>query len=112
MITKELIPPVNCTIEFDYTKHLIIPQEYGCYVISNFNEEIMYIGKAINLHRRFSQHIEDKSKNGTTNLGKPYWFSFRTCSNEFEISKLERGWLNHYELITGNLPFLNKIHAG
>lgn len=112
MKTSELIPAVDATIEFDFSKHKKIPNLSGCYAISNFENEILYIGKAINLRNRFVQHLESTEKTKMTVFGKPYWFSFALRKDEFEISKLEKGWLNHYELQHGGLPVLNKIHAG
>lgn len=107
-----LDPTIEKTVEFEYSNQKNIPETYGCYVISNFNNEIMYIGKATSLRNRFTDHIENTEKNRSTVLGKAYWFSFRICLNEFDIAKLEKGWLNAFELKEGKLPIFNKIHAG
>jgi excinuclease UvrABC nuclease subunit len=112
MKTSDLTPPVDATVEFDLSKNKKIPSQTGCYIISNFEQEILYIGKAINLRSRFLQHLDSPEKTNQTPLGKPYWFSYALRNDEFEISKLERGWLNHFELQLGGLPILNKIHAG
>ena len=112
MNVNELNPKVENIIEFEYKSLKKLPINYGCYVISNFNYEIMYIGKATNLKNRFQNHLDTPEKNVKTILGKAYWFSYKICENEFEIAKLERGWLNQHELKEGKLPILNKIHAG
>lgn len=112
MIIKELYPAVNCTIEFTYSNLKRIPHLPGSYVMSNFEFEIIYIGKASDLNRRFYQHIEDKSKKVRSQLGSIYWFSYYVCQDKYEISRVERGWLNNFELHTGSLPIFNKIHAG
>lgn len=109
---KTLRPEIEFTTEFDYSKVKRISTLSGCYVLSNFDNEILYIGKAINLQQRFKQHLEDAEKTCQTELGKVYWFSFKKCVDEYEISRLERGWLNNYELEEAGLPLLNKIHAG
>jgi len=111
MTVTELKPKIENTVEFNFLNQKKVPTEFGCYVISNFNNEIMYIGKATSLKNRFTNHLDAPEKNKTTKIGKAYWFSYRICKNEFEISKLERGWLNEYELENGGLPIFNKIHA-
>lgn len=111
MIVTELIPKIEITVEFNFSNQKKIPTEFGCYVISNFNNEIMYIGKATSLKNRFTNHLDTPEKNINTKMGKAYWFSYKICKNEFEISRLERGWLNEYELKIGELPLFNKIHA-
>ena len=112
MKTSNLTPVVEATMEFDLSKYKKIPSQTGCYAISNFENEILYIGKAKNLRNRFLQHLESPKKTNQTPFGKPYWFSYTLRNDEFELSRLEKGWLNHFELHNGGLPILNKIHAG
>lgn len=112
MKIEKLKPKTEKILEFSYSKQKHVPNSFGCYVISNFNHEILYIGKATSLRNRFTNHLETKEKNKLTPIGKSYWFSYRECSDQFEISRLERGWLNSYELEVGELPYFNKIHAG
>lgn len=42
------------------------PSEIGCYLLKNEKDDILYIGKAKNLRKRISQHLqtndEEKSK--------------------------------------------------
>lgn len=111
MRIDKLSPKIENTIEFEFSNQKKIPIVFGCYVISNFTNEIMYIGKATSLKNRFTNHLDTPEKNIKTKIGKAYWFSYRICKNEFEISNLERGWLNEYELKNGDLPIFNKIHA-
>jgi excinuclease UvrABC nuclease subunit len=111
MTIDKLSPKIESTFEFEFSNLKKVPIVFGCYVISNFNNEIMYIGKATNLKNRFTNHLDTPEKNIKTKIGKSYWFSYRICKNEFEISKLERGWLNEYQLKKGDLPIFNKIHA-
>lgn len=112
MIINELNPKIEFSEEFDFSKFKRIPKQTGCYVISNFDYQILYIGKAKNLQNRYVQHLNSTEKTSLTKYGKAYWFSYSLRNDEFEISKLERGWLNHYELKNGELPILNRIHAG
>ncbi|MCK5062190.1 GIY-YIG nuclease family protein [Candidatus Parcubacteria bacterium] len=112
MNLKFLNPQIEYHIEFNYAKAKYVPIFCGCYVLSNYNNDILYIGKTNNLQRRFKQHLEDFEKVSLTRDGIAYWFSHRRCVDEYELSRLERGWLNHYELGESSLPLLNKIHAG
>ncbi len=106
-----ITPKIEITLEFDYSNQKRIPEVFGCYIISNFNNEIMYIGRAKSLKNRFTNHLETVGKISQTSMGKAYWFSFRKCKDSFEIEKLERGWLNEFILKKGELPIFNKISA-
>lgn len=112
MKVTQVTPSIEETIEFSFSAFKKAPTTFGCYIISNFNLEIMYIGKATSLRDRLIKHLDTPEKNKNTNLGKAYWFSFKKSDDEFEISRLEKGWLNDYELNEGALPIFNKIHAG
>lgn len=111
MKVQNLKLSIDKTLEFDYSNQNFIPEEYGCYLISNFNNEIMYIGKASSLKVRFTNHLETPEKNKLTKLGRAYWFSYKLCKDENEIARLERSWLNTYELEHGTLPIFNNLHA-
>jgi excinuclease UvrABC nuclease subunit len=111
MRISQLIPTIEVKQEFEYSKQNRIPNEYGCYVITNFTLGIMYIGKATSLLQRFINHLENIEKNRQTQLGRAYWFCYTKCKNEFEIAKMERGWLNQFQLEEGELPVFNKIRA-
>lgn len=82
----------------------------GCYVLTSFEDDILYIGLSDNLHNRFQQHLDNPEKTGMTKNGKAVWFYFL----EYEVinlEKLERSWLHQYECIHGNLPVLNKFNS-
>ena len=111
MQIKCLKPLIEVTLEFKLSNYKKVPTTFGCYVISNFNYEIMYIGKASNIQLRFFNHLETFEKTQLTEIGAAYWFSFKPCKNEFEISRLERGWLNDFILKEGKKPIFNKINA-
>jgi len=111
MIVNELIPiPVN-KLEFSYEKRKFIPQKYGCYVLTNFNNEILYIGLSDNLFQRVQKHLDSHEKNDLTKYGRAYWYYYMELDNEKQIYSTERGWLNLYELKHGELPPLNKNHS-
>ncbi len=80
------------------------------YLITTFDDEILYIGLTDNLQRRFGEHSGNKEKNNSTKQGRAFWFYYMMCA-EKELCKIERTWLNQYEIIHGNLPVLNKVSS-
>lgn len=84
-------------------KHLkFIPDTCGCYVLTNINNITLYIGKTKNLRKRCEQHLNDKEKTSTTKYGKCFWFYYMEYEN---TERLERTWLNEFEIKTGKKPF-------
>lgn len=85
-----------------------VPSEPGCYFLSTYSQEILYIGSSNNLQRRLKQHLEEGVKVRTTPFGIVYWFYFEICSLEKKKPN-ERGWINTAILNDGSLPFFNQI---
>ncbi len=111
MIVTELKPNISKKLEFHLNKVKFLPEKMGCYVITNFNEDIMYIGQTINLKSRMQQHLDNVEKTKLTQIGKAYYFYFKTVDQEKDLNKLERGWLNHFELKEGHIPILNSVRG-
>lgn len=40
----------------------LVPRCAGCYAITSFDDDILYIGKSIDLKRRFLEHINSSKK--------------------------------------------------
>ena len=95
-------------VGFDRSKRLRVPNDRGTYILANFEGEVLYVGRSVNMGRRFIEHLGSPDKNQVTSKGKPYWFYYFRCSRYEEI-KLERGLINQVLLETGELPPLNKI---
>jgi predicted GIY-YIG superfamily endonuclease len=108
---SELIPKAETQSVFDILHIRQMPEMSGCYILTNFHGEIIYIGLAKNLRKRVLQHLENPEKNTITKSGKIYYIYYKVLDNELKINQLERGWLNEYELVHGGLPPLNKIHS-
>ena len=106
-----LTPSLEGRVEFAAGHLNRISPMTGCYVISNFADDILYIGKTVNLQKRFMEHIATPEKSVLTQNGRAYWFHFLKVSSESRLSSIERGWLNQYELEEGCLPVLNKVRA-
>lgn len=105
-LTPSPVKQIKFTLEF--AKQL--PASAGCYVLTNFQGEILYVGLTVNLFQRFKQHRDTPEKCLPTTLGRAYWFYFVTADVN-EINAIERGWQNQYSAVHGALPVLNKIDS-
>jgi GIY-YIG catalytic domain len=86
----------------------MIPAARGCYVLANFREEVLYIGLAIDLRRRFGQHLDSPEKIAPTSLGVAVFFYWLESP---DTNKLERTWMNIHQLAEGKLPVLNSVYS-
>lgn len=111
MKTDALVPPPDHRIEFSYQKAKFVPAKAGCYVLTNFFNDVLYVGLATNLNSRMQDHLDSKEKTQKTAKGVAYWFHYRIVENPNNLNSIERGWLNQYELQYGELPILNKLHS-
>jgi len=110
MKIDELIPKPIDKVQFKLASFKIVPQENGCYVLTTFEDDILYIGLATNLYSRFQQHLDNPEKTNPTSEGKAIWFYFSTFDPR-NLPKLERTWLNQFTNKHGQLPILNKINS-
>ena len=105
---RELLPKPDNKVLFDRSKYRSVPQSAGCYVLTNFSEDALYIGKTSDLHRRFQEHLDDSQKTGLTPEGRAFWFFYLQCEDD-NLDLLENSWLNDYEIRNGQKPILNKM---
>lgn len=105
----ELDPNPPKKVRFDLSAFKNVPNTAGCYVLTTFGDDILYIGQAINLFRRFQEHLDNPEKVLPTEIGKSFWFYFLE-SDKVKLNILERTWLGKYERIHGSLPIFNKVH--
>ncbi len=110
MNVSQLTPSPSERITFTLESVKQLPAVAGCYVLTNFQGEILYVGLTVNLLQRFKQHRDTPEKRLPTSLGRACWFHFVTA-NANEINAIERGWQNQYSAIHGALPVLNKIDS-
>lgn len=111
MKITELNPKVVLKSEFHLSKVKFVPERFGCYALTNYSNDIMYIGQTNNLKSRMIQHLKNSKKTKLTDLGVTYYFHYKIVEKESELNKLERGWLNHFELAEGKIPVLNSVHG-
>lgn len=110
MKIDELTPTPKDKVQFKLASYKSVPQVNGCYILTTFDNEILYIGLAINLNNRFKQHLENPEKINPTSEGKAIWFYYTTYDSK-NLPKLERTWLNQFTNIHGQLPILNKVNS-
>jgi hypothetical protein len=109
MKVSELIPLPTEKEPFRRSAMRFATEEPGCYALTTFDQEILYVGLASNLRRRMSQHLDTPEKVGATDYGRAIWFYWHRCK---DLNKVERSWMNAYVLQHGVLPVLNKVYSG
>ncbi|SJZ32084.1 GIY-YIG nuclease family protein [Sediminibacterium ginsengisoli] len=110
MTINELTPKPTVKLQFKLVSFKTVPQENGCYILTTFDNTILYIGLATNLNKRFKQHLDNPEKTNPTSEGKAIWFYFTTFDPR-NLQKLERTWLNQFSDKHGRLPILNKVNS-
>jgi hypothetical protein len=108
MKVEGLIPKPERKELFKLNRQKFVPNVSGCYVLTNFGGEILYIGLASDLRRRFGQHLDSREKIGPTPHGVAYFFYWLEGAY---LEKLERTWMNSHTLTEGRLPCLNKVSS-
>ena len=87
-----------------------MPELSGCYVLTNTDNSILYIGQAIKINQRFQQHLDNPEKTQPTQEGVAWKFWFLECDSK-KLSFLENSWLQEFQRKEGHLPILNKVQA-
>jgi excinuclease UvrABC nuclease subunit len=95
---------------FQRDQYLLVPESSGCYVLTNPENEILYIGQAIRFNQRFQQHLDNPEKTQPTKNGIAWRFWFLEYDSK-NLSFLENSWLQEFQQIEGRLPVLNKVQA-
>lgn len=110
MKVEELFPLPKDKVLFKLSSFKSVPKETGCYVLTTFDNDILYIGLSENLNDRFKQHLDNPEKTNPTKEGKAIWFYFTTYDPK-NLPKLERTWINQFVALHGRLPILNKVNS-
>lgn len=110
MKIEELKPFPSEKVLFSLASFKSVPKDSGCYVLTTFDNQILYIGLSDNLHKRFKQHLGNLEKTKPTKGGKAIWFYFMLY-NPKNLEQLERTWLNHFSNVHGRRPILNKADS-
>lgn len=99
-------PPHNET--FKRSRERFIPEKSGCYALTTFSREVLYIGLAKNLRRRMINHLDNDAKVRATAIGRASLFFWLESD---EIEKIERTWMNIHIQNEGGLPLLNSVYS-
>ena len=110
MNITQLRPVPNIKFAFRRSEHQKIPFISGCYVLATFQNEILYIGKSVDLNRRFQEHLDVPEKTLPTTDGKAFWF-YILEQDATLIGNLENTWLQTFQITEGRLPSLNKVDS-
>ena len=108
MKIARLVPVLSNRESFLRNRERFIPIVRGCYALNNFSEEVLYVGLAKNLGRRFTQHLDSPDKIAATTLGRAILFWWLATA---DIHKVERTWMNIHLQYEGALPILNRVYS-
>ncbi|WP_338834113.1 GIY-YIG nuclease family protein [Bradyrhizobium septentrionale] len=103
-----LTPQPTNRVTFKRSHERFVPDTPGCYVLTTFSGEVLYVGLTDNLRRRMDQHLDNPEKTGETKLGRAVVFHWVATSDTF---KVERTWMNIHIQHEGAWPLLNKMYS-
>lgn len=106
----QLVPEITLRLQFTLRHHKFVPQEPGCYVLTTFDGDVLYVGLTDQLHRRFAEHRDTKEKCQPTEQGTAFWFYYLPCELK-ELERIERTWLNIHVECHGVRPILNRVDS-
>lgn len=108
MNVAAFVPNPDKSEAFRRSRERFIPDGSGCYALTTFSREVLYVGLATNLRRRFDQHLDSETKTTITTLGKAILFFWLETE---DIERVERTWMNTHIQHEGVLPLLNKMFS-
>ena len=110
MTIEKLKPLPTNKVPFALTSYNQVQKVQGCYILTTYDNQILYIGLATNLYTRFRNHLDTPEKTNPTADGKAVWFHYTTFDPK-NLPKLERTWLNQFLNFHGRFPILNKTSS-
>lgn len=111
MKINTLTPYPSDQIRFAWSHYLAVPEKPGCYAITTFSGDVLYVGLATaSIRSRMKIHLDTPEKRAGDIAGLPFWFHFLVRSSE-EVASIERGWMNQSILEDGGMPSLNRIYS-
>ena len=93
---------------FSLRREKFVPTTSGCYVLTTFSEEVLYVGLAKNLRQRMNDHLDNDEKRALTGNGRAIFFYWLERD---DIEKVERTWMNTHIQYESTLPILNKVFS-
>ena len=110
MKIDHVVPKPHSRLQFSLRFRKFVPKENGCYILTTFDNQVLYFGLTMNLYERFAQHWNTKSKREQTVAGRAFWFYYLICA-EKDLARIERTWMNEYLELHGVLPILNRVYS-
>ena len=110
MNLSKLVPAPKNKESFQRSCSKFVPDSCGCYVLTTFNDVVLYVGLATNLRDRMEQHLDDPEKTSPTEKGRAVWFYWIQL-RPLELERVERTWINIHEQLEAVKPILNSIHS-
>jgi hypothetical protein len=110
MKVADLRPAVDKKVRFSLSDQKLVSSMAGCYVLASISGDVLYVGLASNLQRRFGQHREDETKRQAVAGMIAASFHWHLCA-EAGMARVERGWMGQYETMHGTLPPMNKVYS-
>ena len=108
MNIEELSPQPTSSQPFRRDRQKFIPDAGGCYVLTTFGGDVLYVGLAIDMRRRMGQHLDTPAKRAPTPLGRAVVFHWLSCA---DLQQVERTWMNIHIQHEGRLPPLNGAYS-
>jgi hypothetical protein len=108
MKIAQLLPMPKQFETFRRDRLRYIPQVGGCYALTTFSHDVLYVGLAIDLQRRMSEHLDTPLKRAPTRHGRAIFFFWLQTA---DLNRVERTWMNTYLQAEGRLPPLNKMYS-
>ena len=103
-----LVPRPTGLEPFRRSRERFVPSVAGCYALTTFQEEVLYLGLSVDIRRRFNEHLDTPQKTELTAHGRAVLFHWLPTT---ETNKVERTWLNIHLLNEGVLPILNSLYS-
>lgn len=110
MNIRELVPLPTHREVFKRNRERFIPSSSGCYVLTTFSMDVLYVGLTKNLRSRMNNHLDDPEKVSETELGSVTFFHWLVVEVR-KLEVIERTWQGIHIQYEGHLPFLNKVYS-
>lgn len=103
-----LVPAPSDSESFRRDRERYIPRRSGCYALTTFELDVLYVGLSTNLRVRFSQHLDSSAKVSLTPMGRAVLFHWLERT---DLNRVERSWLAIHVQEEGVRPILNKMDS-
>ena len=103
-----LKPALSDRAPFRLSESLRVPQKSGCYILASIYDDVIYIGRSVNLYQRMQQHLDNPRMTAQTTLGVASWFYFGLW-DESELENVETQLLFNFKAAEGRWPPLNRM---